>query len=156
MEILTVTLLIVLGIVLLLVELLLIPGLSIAGVGCLLSFTAAVIFSFRFWGNLAGFATLISILVVVPILLYFFFKSKAVKPMMLSAEIDGKIVNIDEQKIHIGDEGLTVGRLAPMGKAKFNGVTVEAKSLGRFIDPHTKIKVLKIEGNTVIVEPLNE
>lgn len=76
--------------------------------------------------------------------------------MMLSAEIDGKIMNIDDQKIHIGDEGSTVGRLAPMGKAKVNGITVEAKSQGRFIDPHTKIKVLKIEGNTVIVEPINE
>jgi len=156
MEFLTIILLLILGIVLLLVELLLIPGLSIAGVGCLLSFTAAVVFSFRFWGNIAGFTVLFSILIFVPIILYYLFKSKAVKPMMLSAEINGKITNVDEQKIHKGDEGTTIGRLAPMGKAKFNGSTVEAKSQGQLIAPNTKIRVLKIEGNTVIVEPLNE
>jgi membrane-bound ClpP family serine protease len=155
MELITILLLIVLGIVLLLVEFLLIPGISIAGVGCLISFGAAIFFSFKFWGTITGIITLVAILIFVPLLLYFLFKGKAVKPMMLAAEIDGKVKNIDEQKIKIGDEGTTVGRLAPMGKVKINGITVEARSLGQYIDPKTKIKSLKIEGNTVIVEPIN-
>jgi len=156
MEIVTVLLLIILGIVLLLIEFLLIPGISIAGIGSFISFAAGVFFAFRFWGSMAGFATILAILIIVPLLLYYLFKSRAVKPMMLDAEISGKVKTVDEQKIAIGNVGLTIGRLAPTGKAKINGQTIEARSQGIFVDPNTKIKVLKIEGNTVIVEPINE
>lgn len=156
MEIFTVTLFLIIGIILLLVEFLLIPGLSVAGIGCLLSFGASVFFAFRYWGTMAGIITLITILIIVPLILYYLFKSKAVKPMMLSTEIDGKIKTIDENKVAIGDTGKTIGRLAPMGKAKINGQTVEARSLGIYIEQDTEIKVLKIEGNTIIVEPINK
>ncbi len=156
MEIITLLLLFVLGIVLLLVEIFLIPGLSIAGIGCFISLAACSYLSFKFFGTLVGIITLIIIVVVVPLLIYFIFKSKAVKPMMLETNIDGKMKNVEDDAIHTGDEGVTIGRLAPSGKAKINGITLEVRTTGTFVDPHTKIKVLKVEGNTVIIEPINE
>lgn len=156
MEIFIVLLLILVGIVLVLVEFLLVPGVTIAGIGGIIAFGVSVYFAFAYWGNLAGILILVAILVFIPVLLYFLFKGKAVKPIMLSSDIDGKVINVDDQKIHVGDEGETIGRLAPLGKAKINGVTVEARSLGSYVDPHTPVKVIKIERNTVIVEPINE
>jgi membrane-bound ClpP family serine protease len=156
MEIITIILLILLGVVLLLVEFLLIPGISIAGIGCLLSFGASVFFAFKYFGNLIGFIVLLSILIIVPLFIYFLFKGKAMKPMMLNTDIDGKVKNVEEGQIQPGDEGITIGRLAPAGKAKINGITLEVRSNGQFIDQQTKIKVLKIEGNSVYVEPINE
>lgn len=154
MEILTILLLLALGVVLVIVEFMLIPGLSIAGIGAFISFAFSVYLSFKYWGNLAGIVTLIAILVFVPVLLYFLFKGNAMKPMMLNSDIDGKVNTIDEQKIQVGNEGITTGRLAPLGKAKINGITVEARSLGQFIDQQTPVKVIKITGNTVVVEPI--
>ena len=156
MEIVTILLFLLLGIILLIVEFTLIPGLSIAGIGSLISFGASIYLAFKYWGNLAGILILIAVLIFVPVLLYFLFKGRAMKPMMLDSDIDGKIVNIDDQKIHLGDEGVTTGRLAPLGKAKINGITVEARSRGIFIDQQTPVKVIKIEGNTIIVEPINK
>lgn len=156
MEILTVILLLLLGIVLVIVEFMLIPGLSIAGIGALLSFGAGVYFSFKNWGNFAGFVALTVILIFVPILLYLLFKGRAVKPMMLESEISGKVETIDTDKIKIGDIGFTIGRLAPIGNVKINGSTAEGRSKGIYIDQKTEIRVIKIEGNTVIVEPINE
>lgn len=156
MELLTILLLLLLGLILIIVEFMLIPGLSIAGIGAVISFGFSIYLSFKYWGNLAGIITLIAILVFVPVLLYFLFNGKAIKPMMLNSDIDGKVINIDEQKIHLGDEGITTGRLAPLGKAKINGITVEARSLGQFIDHQTTVKVIKIKGNTIIVEPINK
>jgi len=75
---------------------------------------------------------------------------------MLETNIDGKMKNVEEDTIHVGDEGITIGRLAPSGKAKINGISLEVRTTGTFVDPQTKIKVLKIEGNTVIIEPINE
>lgn len=156
MELFIIIILILLGVILLLVEFLLIPGVTIAGIGGIISFGVVVFLSFKFLGHLAGIIVLLSILIFIPVLLYFLFKGKAVKPMMLKSEIDGKVDTIDNQKIHIGDEGITIGRLAPLGKAKINDITAEARSLGSYVEPKTKIKVIKIEGNTIIVEPINQ
>jgi membrane-bound ClpP family serine protease len=93
--------------------------------------------------------------VFVPVFLYFLFKGNAIKPMMLNSGIDGRVITVEGEKIKVGDEGVTIGRLAPSGNAKFNGITVESRSRGIFIDPKTKVKIIKIEGNTVIVEPIN-
>jgi membrane-bound ClpP family serine protease len=154
MEILIIIMLLILGVILLLVEFMLIPGISIAGVGSLLSFGGAVYFAFRYFGSIAGFVVLLLILIAVPTFLYFLFKGKAMKPMMLSTNIEGKMKNIEEGLINLGDEGETIGRLAPAGRAKINGINLEVRTTGQFVDQHTKIKVLKIEGNSVYVEPI--
>ena len=156
MEIITVILLILLGVVLLLVEFLLIPGISIAGIGCLIAFAASVILAFRYFGSLIGFIVLFSILILVPLFIYFLFKGKAMKPMMLNTNISGKVKNVEEGQLHPGDIGITIGRLAPSGRAKINDITLEVRTNGQFIDPQVKIKVLKVEGNSVYVEPINE
>jgi membrane-bound ClpP family serine protease len=154
MEILIIIMLLIMGVILLIVEFMLIPGISVAGVGSLLSFGAAVVFSFRYFGSFAGIVVLLAILLVVPTFLYFLFKGKAMKPMMLNTNIEGKMKNIEEGQIHQGDEGVCIGRLAPSGRAKINGINLEVRTTGQFVDQHTKIKVLKIEGNTVYVEPI--
>jgi membrane-bound ClpP family serine protease len=105
---------------------------------------------------LVGFIVLLVILISVPLFLYFLFKGKATKHMMLNTDIDGKVKNVDNELIHAGDEGVTIGRLVPSGKARINGITLEVRSTGSLIDPQTKIKVLKIEGNSVYVEPIKE
>jgi membrane-bound ClpP family serine protease len=61
---------------------------------------------------------------------------------------------MDLEKIHVGDTGKTIGRLAPSGKVKVNGEVIEAQSTGGFVDHNTEIKVLKILTNKIIVEPL--
>lgn len=156
MEILIIIMLIILGIVLLFVEFMLIPGISIAGVGSLLSFAGAVFFAWKTMGSAGGIITLVVELIIVPTLLYLIFKGKAMKPMMLETDIDGKMKNIEEGQIKPDDTGETIGRLAPAGKAKINGIALEVRTNGQFVDPHTKIKVLKIEGNSVYVEPIKE
>ena len=76
--------------------------------------------------------------------------------MILEKNIEGKVDLINKDKIIVGNTGKSIGRLAPMGKVKINGETVEAQSTGVFIDHNTEIRVLKIESNKIIVEPLNK
>ena len=64
--------------------------------------------------------------------------------MILEKNIEGKVEQMDTDKIAVGDMGKTIGRLAPMGKVKVNGQVIEAQSTGSFIDQKTEIKVLKI------------
>lgn len=156
MTIFAIILLILLGIVLLLIEFAVIPGVTIAGIGGFLLLGASVYIAFTEYGTGAGFVTLAVVLVLAPAIVYYFFKSRAGKKMILENKIDGKVDLVDHHKIAVGDTGKTIGRLAPMGKVKIKGEVVEGQSTGAFIDHNTEIKVLKIVSNKIIVEPLKK
>ncbi len=156
MSIFAIVLLILLGLVLLLIEFAVLPGITIAGIGGFLLLGGSVWIAFSEYGTIPGLITLSVVLLVAPALVYHFFKSRAGKKMILEKNIDSKVDLVDNDKISIGDTGKTIGRLAPMGKIRVNGEVVEAQSTGALIDHNTKIKVLKIEFNKIIVEPLNK
>lgn len=156
MDILTILLLIILGLVLLLIEFTVLPGVTIAGIGGFLVFAAAVYIAFADFGTTAGILTIITIIVVAPSLLYYLFKTQSGRKMMLEKNIDSKIETISPEKIKVGDRGKTLGRLAPTGKAQINGEVIEVQSTGKFVDPNTEIQVLEVNTNKVIVEPLKE
>lgn len=155
MTILAIALLILLGLVLLLIEFAVIPGVTIAGIGGFLLLGASVYIAFVDLGTGAGFITLTIVLIAAPLMIYYFFKSKAGKNMMLESKIEGKVETINNEKIAVGDMGKSIGRLAPSGKARINGEVIEAHSTGAFIDHNKEIKVLKVLSNKIIVEPFN-
>jgi len=154
MTLLAIVLLIIIGLLLLLIEFAVIPGVTIAGIGGFLLLATSVYIAFTEMGNIAGFITLAIVLIASPMLIYYLFNSRVGKKMILDSEIDGKIENFNPDKLKVGDIGKTIGRLAPMGKIKVNGEVVEAQSTGSFIDHQTKIRITKINMNQIIVEPI--
>ena len=155
MNILIILLLVFLGIVLLLIEFTILPGITVAGVGAVLLFGYSIYMAFNIFGTLAGFLTLGFIVVVAPLLVVLLFQGKAGKRLVLSTTITGVANEFDMEKIKIGDIGVTIGRLAPMGKIKINGEVVEVKSTGIFVDPGEKVRIIQIEKSQITVEPLN-
>lgn len=154
MSLLAIVLLIILGLILLLIEFAVIPGVTIAGIGGFLLLAASVYIAFADLGNLAGFITLAVVLIASPVMIYYLFKSRAGKKMILDSEISGKVENFNPEKVKVGDIGKTIGRLAPMGKIKINGEVVEAQSSGMFIDHQIDVRVIKTQLNKIIVEPI--
>lgn len=154
MNILVILLLIFLGIVLLLIEFTILPGITIAGIGGVLLFAYSIYMAFNTFGPLAGFLTLGFIVIVAPLLVVLLFQGKAGKRLVLSTTITGVANQIDE-KIKVGDIGVTVGRLAPMGKIRVNGEVVEVKTTGAFVDPGENVRIIEIEKSQITVEPLN-
>jgi len=154
MSLLAIVLLIILGLILLLIEFAVIPGVTIAGIGGFLLLAASVYIAFADLGNIAGIITLAVVLIASPVMIYYLFKSRAGKKMILDSEIRGKVENFNPDKVKVGDVGKTIGRLAPMGKIKVNGEVVEAQSSGVFIDHQTDIRIIKIQMNKIIVEPI--
>lgn len=155
MNFLVILLLIVLGIILLLIEVVVLPGITIAGIGSFLLLAFSVFLAFTSYGSLVGYLTLAFVLIVAPIIVYFLFKGRAGKSMVLNTVISGVANEIDPAKVKVGDIGVTVSRLAPMGKIKVNDEIVEVKSTGAFINPGEKVKIIHIEKSLITVEPLN-
>jgi membrane-bound ClpP family serine protease len=147
-------LLVLLGLLLLLIEFAVIPGVTVAGIGGFILLGLSVYIAFVSYGTGIGFLTLTFVLVASPLMIFYFFKSKTGKKMVLESLIDGKVEGVNTEKIHVGDAGKTLGRLAPSGKVKVNGEVLEAQSVGGFVDHNTEIKVIKILTNKIIVEPV--
>jgi membrane-bound ClpP family serine protease len=155
MNLLIIVFLIFLGIVLLLIEFTILPGITVAGIGGLLLFAYSIYLAFTSYGTLVGFITLGFVLIVSPVLVVKLFKGRSGKKMVLHTVLSGFTNEINEEKVKIGDIGITVGRLAPMGKIKVNDEVVEVKSTGTFIDPGEKVRIIHIEKSLITVEPLN-
>lgn len=151
MDILIVCLLLIVGIVFFLMELFLLPGISVAGVVGLLSTAGAIAYAYIHVGVWAGTLTLIIGLMAFALMAWWFMRSKALDKMTLKTGIDGKIDPLQGLDIHPGDTGCTLSRLAPMGKVRVNGGTVEAKTNGEFIDEGTDIVVLEVYKTNVLV-----
>ena len=155
MNIIIIIFLILVGILLLMLEFAVIPGVTVAGIGGALMLLTAVFLAFKSYGIGIGFATLGFVLLITPVLFYNFLKSKAGKKMILDSAIIGRSTEIKANTIHPGDEGVTISRLAPIGKARINGEVVEAKSISGILDPHTRVRVVELLKTQIIVEPVN-
>lgn len=155
MTVLIILFLIILGIILLLLELVVIPGITIAGIGGVLILGASIYLAFAEYGLWAGFITTAFILIASPVLIVKILKGKAGKRIALQTEITGTVDKIDAALIRIGDEGISIGRLAPTGKVRINGQTMEGKALTGFIDQQAAIRVVEVLKTQVIVEPIN-
>src|SRR5690554_2687614 len=156
MSIFAIILLICLGLILLLIEFALIPGITIAGIGGFILLGISVYIAFIEFGTGIGFLTLAFVLFASPLMIYYLFQSKTGKKLMLETLIDSKVETSINEKIHIGDTGKTIGRLAPSGRVKVQGEVVDALSTGGFIDHNSEVKVIKILSNKIIVEPINK
>src|ERR1043165_716669 len=62
----------------------------------------------------------------------------------------------DSQPLHKlkGEVGKALTPLRPGGAAMINGLKVDVVTEGKFVDPGAVIKVLRVNGTTVVVEPI--
>ena len=147
-----VALVVLLGIIFLLAEIFLLPGITISGIAGFIFLVGGIAYAYMYIGTMAGNLTLIiSALLIMGSFIYFI-KSKSLRRISLNTNIDSKVDNSDLKKINIGDEGITQSRLNPIGKVFINDLTVEAKSIdGQMIDEDTVVVVNKVDWSNILV-----
>jgi membrane-bound ClpP family serine protease len=141
------------AIFLILAEIFLLPGITIAGVGGALFAVGGLWFAYSI-GAMTGNVTLASSIVAFGGAFLWLLRSNSFNRVSLKTDIDSTVASPRDMALSVGDEGITLSRLAPIGKARFNGITVEAKSVGDFIDENTKVVILRIDGYNVLVETI--
>ncbi len=155
MSYLAIIIIIFLGILLLVIEFLIIPGFTVFGIGGFAFIIIGIGSAYYFHGIIAGNITLLGAVMASFITIYYIFKQKTWKKMGLKTNINSKNEPFETSRIHPGDHGKTITRLAPMGKAMVNDVICEAKSTGNFVDENTDIVVLQVLSTQIIVKPIN-
>ena len=152
MDIVIITCLILAAIVLLLVELFVIPGISLAGLaagGCLIY---ANYYAFVHLGTVGGWITLAVSAVASIGSLIAFMRSKTLDRIALKSEIDSTARDYEQLQVNVGDEGITTTRLALIGYAEIQGEIVEVTSTAEFLDAKTPIRVCRIVDGIILVE----
>ena len=139
-----------LGLLLLTLEIVALPG-GIAGVCGFLLIGFGVWQSFLLWGMTVGTWVLIGSVVICALLLALFMKTKTWKRFSLNEESDSAVNQIEDPSITVGTHGTTVARLAPTGKALIDGKLVEVHAINKFIDQDRPIEVVAIEGYRIDV-----
>ena len=151
MTITSIILLILIGLILLLLEILFVPGMVLGFISVILMIVG-VVFSFKDYGTTTGFIVLTATAAVTALAVYRAFHSSLWKKLQVQSSIDGKANMIEEGSVKIGDSGKTISRLNPIGKAFINNHQFEVQALEGFIDQEKEISIVKIQQNKIFVK----
>lgn len=148
------------GLLLLLAEVFLIPGFGLAGIGGAAAILASIFLTF---GNMvqATYSILIALGLSIAgffLLIRFIPSTRAWRKFVLSTEQKkelGYTVGTKDLKRLTGKEGIAITPLRPSGIVEVNGKKLNALTLGEYVDSNTKIKIISVEGNKIVVEAVD-
>ncbi|GAI18078.1 unnamed protein product, partial [marine sediment metagenome] len=150
----------VIGLLLLLVEIFFIPGFGLAGIGGIAAILASVFLTF---GNIvqATYSILIALGLSIAgffLLIRFIPSTRAWRKFVLSTEQKkelGYTVGTKDLKRLIEKKGIAITPLRPSGIVEVNGKKLNALTQGEYVDSNTKIKIISVEGNKIVVEAVD-
>lgn len=155
MDLLIIVVLVIAAVVLFLVELFVIPGISLAGISALACIIYANYYAFTNLGVTGGLITLaISGIACVGSLVWFM-RSKTLDRLALKKNIDSKVDRAGAIHVKVGDKGICTTRLAQIGQAEINGEMIEVKSIDGFLNEKTPIVVDRITDGAILVKKQN-
>lgn len=149
-----IVLLTVLGVLFLIAELLLLPGVSVGTILALVCYGSAIYLAFNNFGVTTGIIVLAIVLVLSLITTILALRAKTWRKLALQQEIDSTSMENPSKKVAIGSTGITISRLSPMGKIEIDGELHEAKSLDSYIEQRKRVEVVGFENFTIIVKSI--
>lgn len=142
------------GIVLLVIEIIFIPGTTIFGLLGFISAAIGIYISFQQLGTQIGLAIFVGFSGLALVAIYFSLKADIWKRFALRTSINSRVNDEHKILLLIGDQGKAISALRPSGKAEFENTEVEVHTRGTFVDAGCLIKVVAVDNNQVVVEPV--
>lgn len=143
------------GLALVIIEIIFVPGTTLVGIIGFVFMVAGVVLTFRSFGSEAGWLTLGVASVTSGGILYYAFTTNIWGRFALKSSIKSKVNEGELAELQPGMEGIATSALRPVGKAEVNQKTVEVKTMGEYLDSGSRIRIIKIIENKIIVEPVN-
>ncbi|MEO5569779.1 MAG: NfeD family protein [Bacteroidia bacterium] len=147
----SIVLLILIGIVLIVLEILILPGLISGIIGGILIVTG-IAWMYKTQGSIIGNYTALSTAALTLAAIIYSLKSKAWQRFGLKDSLKGKTNEVDQFDLKEGDEGIAVSALRPMGTVMVSEKRIEAQTNGELIQANTPVTILKILTNKIIVK----
>lgn len=154
MEWTTVISLILVGLVLIVIEVIFVPGTTIVGLSGFLIAVIGLALSFIYFGRDTGWMMVGGTAIFSGVLFYFSFKTGVWSKFALKSSIDSKVNEGVVEQFKEGMEGVAVSALRPVGNAEIDNKIIEVTTLGEYVPSGSKIRIIKISNNQITVEPL--
>ena len=154
MELFYIILLILFGVLFLIAEILLLPGISVGGVLALVCYGSSIYLAFRDFGVTGGVVVILIIGVLSLITTFVSLRAKTWQRFSLKQQIHSSSMPDPQQTLSVGDRGTTLSRLSPMGKVEIGGSIYEAKSLDAYVDQRREVEVVGFENFSIIVKTI--
>lgn len=144
---------------LLFLEIAIIPGFGVCGITGIVLLVGSI--GLAFWKLSMDMAVIVTVAAVVGVMLLIAFMIWVLPQTRLGRKFvlqDTAPVNLDEPALNrfIAAEGVAVSNLRPSGIAKIADERVDVITEGDFVEKGTRIKVIKVTANRVIVAPIEE
>lgn len=151
MSVFLIGILILFGIVLIVLEILIVPGMVVGFLG-LIFILLGIAGTWNEYGSTAGIVVgLISALITF-LAIWSALRTGFWKHFSLKDRIESKVNEIDKSLVKPGDLGHAVSSLRPMGTVRINGERFEASCETGMIPPNYPVEVLHVESNKLIVK----
>jgi membrane-bound serine protease (ClpP class) len=141
----------IIGLIAITVELF-IPGaiIGLCGAGCVVT---SIIFAYLYVSNLLGHILLGLGICFIPVFFVSWYKLLSKTFSVKASEKDFSSAR-DRLNDLLSEEGIALTTLRPSGIANIKGNKIDVISEGEMISKNTRIKVIDVKGNRIIVKPV--
>lgn len=153
MDWMTIASLIVFGLVLIVIEILFVPGTTVVGIVGFGLLVTGIAFSFAHYGKTVGWAVTAGSSVFSGVLFFWALRTGIWKRFSLKDTISGKVNEGEWNEVKVGLEGVAISSLRPSGKVEIGGKQMEASTLGTFLESGAKVRVVQVLPGKIVVEP---
>lgn len=151
----SIILLVLVGLVLIYLELIFVPGTTFVGVIGVIMTGIGIYIAFEEHGDQVGFMFLGGSFVVSIIGLVYSFKANTWDRFALKSDNRGGVNEHYTEGLELEMKGVAISDLKPIGKAEFNFKTYEVTSHGNLIESGEEVRIIRIDRNKIIVDTIN-
>lgn len=147
-------LLIFVGLLLIIAEVIFVPGTTLVGILGLILMICGIFMVFNDYGDTAGYWSVAGTGIVTILAIVYSFKSNSWDRFSLKSISSSKVNDQDIFTFQVGEKGKAVSDLKPIGKAEIFGKIYEVRSKGDWIGSGEPIQIVKIDNKRIFVEPI--
>lgn len=152
---LAIVLLLIIGVVLIVVELIFIPGTTVFGIVGLVLAAIGIVLSFIGFGGATGTLVLLGTFAAVSITMFFSLRSGAWEKLSLKNANQSRVNEDVKHSVWKGDVGVALSTLRPSGNVEFKDKVLEVSTLGPYVDAGAKVRVIEVRPNKILVEAVD-
>jgi membrane-bound ClpP family serine protease len=150
----SVLLLILCGVVLIIIELIFVPGTTILGILGVVSMVGGVVIAFTNFGRATGFWVLTGTILFSILALVYSLRAGTWQRFALKSKIESRVNEDEKLDLQIGMQGKLISDLRPMGTAEFLDKLYEVQTNGNYLEAGGMVEIINLADNKIVVKPI--
>jgi membrane-bound ClpP family serine protease len=150
----SVLLLILCGVVLIIIELIFVPGTTVLGILGVVSMVGGVVIAFTNFGRATGFWVLTGTILFSILALVYSLRAGTWQRFALKSKIESRVNEDEKLDLQIGMQGKLISDLRPMGTAEFLDKLYEVQTNGNYLEAGGMVEIINLADNKIVVKPI--